>query len=93
MYYFTRIGAKGGAVPVFWFLLHTMCEAWGLLASYPGRGLGTRLSPKEQRSVYLYWIDNNLQLLHVYPHRPGHEESPVRGSGRFASSYAWNHAS
>ena len=51
-----------------------MCEAWGLLASYPGRGLGTRLTPMEQRSVYLYWIDNNLQLLHVYPHRSGHEE-------------------
>ena len=68
--------SKGGAVAggFVLFLWHTMCEAWGLLASYPGRGLGTRLTPKEQRSVYLYWIDNNLQLLHVYPHRPGHEE-------------------
>ena len=60
----------------------------GSVSLVPGRGLGTRLTPVEQRSVYLYWIDNNLQLLHVYPHRPGHEEYvwyPVRGSGRSAS--------
>ena len=28
--------SKGGAVAVFFlFLWHTICEAWGLLASYP----------------------------------------------------------
>ena len=44
MYSFTRIGTRGGTVAAPGFCWHTISEAWGLLASYPDRGLGTRLT-------------------------------------------------